>query len=93
MSLTMPESARANAHVQFYICPVPGCGRRAELVRSAVEEIIVPSGGEKPRFFVVHCARHGERLVTVSGKPITDHARQAKSDGKKHRRRIGQEEE
>ncbi len=59
-----------------YICPAPGCGRRVVIVRPAVEEFISPTIGEKPKFFIVHCTEHGDRLITVKGNAITDRNRQ-----------------
>lgn len=61
---------------RMYICPAPGCGRRVVILRPAVEEFISPTTGEKPKFFIVHCAEHGDRLITVKGDRITDRNRQ-----------------
>lgn len=52
-------------------CPANGCGREAKFVRAAVEEFIHPVGGEKAAYYIVECANHGAKLITMDLQPVT----------------------
>ena len=56
-------------------CPANGCGREAKLVRATVEEFIHSVGGEKPAFYIVECAKHGQKLITMDLQPVTQQNR------------------
>jgi hypothetical protein len=51
-------------------CPANGCGLEAKLVRAAVQEFIHPVSGEKAAYYIVECARHGEKLITKDLQPV-----------------------
>jgi hypothetical protein len=57
---------------RILICPTPGCGREVVVLRPAVEEFISPMAEEKPRFLIVHCIEHGDRVVNSSGEALTN---------------------
>jgi hypothetical protein len=52
-------------------CPAIGCGREAKLVRATVEEFIHNFGGEKAACYIVQCAKHGQKLITIDLQPVT----------------------
>ena len=52
-------------------CPANGCGREAKLVGAAVEEFIHSVGEEKVAYYIVECAKHGQKLVTMDLQPVT----------------------
>jgi hypothetical protein len=56
--------------VPVFKCPANGCGLEAKLVRAAVQEFIHPVGGEKVAYYIVKCARHGEKLITMELQPV-----------------------
>ena len=64
-------------------CPANGCGRDAKLVRAAVEEFIHPVGGEKAAYYIVECAKHGRKLITMDLQPVT---RQNRDPNRRSRR-------
>jgi hypothetical protein len=55
-------------------CPANGCG---------VEEFIHPVGGEKAAYYIVECAKHGRKLITMDLQPVT---RQNRDPNRRSRR-------
>jgi hypothetical protein len=53
-------------------CPTPGCSRPARFIRAVVQENISPVTSIKPKFYLVECSKHGQKLVTVDGRPVLD---------------------
>ncbi len=51
-------------------CPTNGCGREAKFVRATVEEFICSFGGAKATYYIVECAKHGQRLITTDLQPV-----------------------
>ena len=66
-------------------CPSNGCARQAKLVRTAVLEFIHPVGGEKAAYYIVECAKHGEKLITLNHQPVIHQNR----DPNRRRRQAG----
>jgi hypothetical protein len=64
-------------------CPSNGCGRKAKLVRATVEEFIHPVGGVKAAYYIVECAKHGQKLITMDLQPVT---RQKRDPNRRHSR-------
>jgi len=56
-------------------CPANRCGRDAKFVRATVEEFIHSVGGEKPSLYIVECAKHGQKLITMDLQPVTQQNR------------------
>jgi hypothetical protein len=52
-------------------CPANGCGCKAKLIRAAVEEFIHCNGGEKVAYYIVECAKHGQKLITMDVQLVT----------------------
>jgi len=63
-------------------CPTNGCGREAKLVRAAVEEFIHPVCGEKAAYYIVECAKHGQKLIAI------DVNRQNRDSNRRRARRL-----
>lgn len=59
------------ANQSEFKCPAMGCGREAKLVRATVEEFIHNFGGEKAAYYIVECAKHGQKLITRDLQPVT----------------------
>ena len=66
------------AKTSRFNCPANGCDREAKLVRAAVDEFIHPVGGEKAAYYIVECAEHGQKLLTMDLRPITRQNRDPK---------------
>jgi hypothetical protein len=63
-------SMKKSAKPSVFKCPANGCGLAAKLVRAAVQEFIHPVGGEKAAYYIVECAKHGEKLITMDLQPV-----------------------
>jgi hypothetical protein len=63
-------SSTESAKASVFKCPANGCGRQAKLVCIAVLEFIHPVGGEKAAYYIVECAKPGEKLITLDLQPV-----------------------
>ena len=70
-------------------CPTNGCGREAKFVRATVEEFIYAYsvGGEKAAYYIVECAKHGQRLITTDLQPVI-HQKRDPNGGVRQRRSL-----
>lgn len=59
-------------------CPTPGCSRPARFICVVVQENISPATSIQPKFYLVECSKHGQKLVTMNGRPVLNSSYRAR---------------